>query len=294
MAKISAQQLSDARSGRTSTPNTTTPSVAPNVAVGSGSTDDQISAIVQGVAQGANTGASTGPFSTNFQLNARKWFAPLALGQKQKATTTAVDQLNELYHMGASEIVQLQERLLRAGFYGSGATRKDVVTGVADPMTQQAYADAITSAGQYFAAGNDDTDLDTMIDDFATSRDKNGLNINVDSKVQPTIQLDNPDDLMNTLSSVSQQLMGRKVTAEELGNTFVEHYHQQQINAANQDWGFSQAQEGGQGGQTEVGLPSAQTAAEAAVRDKYGAEVGAHDIANVGQNFFQLLNGVGG
>lgn len=219
----------------------------------------------QGAAQAAMQGAGgADPTDRHLKIGGRE----AAMSEVQK----------DLLKSNPTQIMAMQEKLLRAGFYGS-ATRQDIAWGVADALTIAAYKNSLEYSADFFEAGSD-KDFDSALNELTAARDKNGMNKNIDGP-NNAITIANPQDLIDVLSNKAQDLVGHKVTATDLGNFFVNEYQKKQVE-------YQKALE--QGG-TVTQAPSADVAAENLIRRKMPNEVAAKDLSNTGADFFALLKG---
>lgn len=209
-----------------------------------------------------------------------------AWGPFGKAPRVALQSqlLRDLYRMEPADLITLQQRLLAGGFYSGDVEAEDVAFGTHDEDTLKAYERAITRAAAFNEAEADVT-LDEVIDKAIganAGKDKGG------PKKDPlVIQLSDPEDVRRGVEAVARKAIGRKLSDAER-EKFVGLWHA--VQSQTQRAAYGAAETGG----TVTSAPGFEAFAAARIAKEYGVEAGAHDLAEQGNEFMQLLNEVGG
>lgn len=117
--------------------------------------------------------------------------------QGAKITRKKSSYMNGIYKWTSAQIKDLQKKLLRGGFYPSGAD-ESVITGIPDETTLQAYEVALDRTALYNQAGVDKTVTDVVMEGI-NANEQLGLNGNAGS---PKVYM-SPDEVR---AQVAQQV----------------------------------------------------------------------------------------
>lgn len=135
-----------------------------------------------------------------------------------KTATQAMAQLPVLYASDAQGYLGMQQRLYKAGFYGTSAANT-IAWGAYDTATIDAYRRAVLAAAQLSASGAPVT--------FSELLDQNARNVAANLAGAPpqprTYTLTDPALVAGTAQKAAQDTLGRNLSAEEV-QTFVQSY----------------------------------------------------------------------
>ena len=125
--------------------------------------------------------------------------------------------------MDEQELIDLQEDLYSAGFYGE--MDPDMVGwGTILPQTREAFMAFLEHAGHFRDEDGDPLRWDVLLEDFA----ENGLGLDPDSpQQQETFNLQDPSTLTRAITDMFRNEAGRDPTSEEK-RTFIKAFHRQQ------------------------------------------------------------------
>lgn len=193
---------------------------------------------------------------------------------------SATQLVNEWRHADHARVAALQSQLVAAGYLKKGS----YIPGIFDEDTEQAYYLTMRSA-----LVSDKTPSEVLME-RAKARAAAGMGGEEGAENPPlTIDLTNPADIRKAIKDQALDTLGRKLSDKE-AETFVALY--QGMEAAKQRQSYSQ-QYGAPGhygpGGTSVSAPSLGAFTEEEIRKRYPTEAGAHDIANAGAAFFEML-----
>lgn len=206
----------------------------------------------------------------------RRGWTPLS-GPHTKLTSEA---LLDIYNLPTPELIALQKKLYKGGFYGSSVKETDIPFGVIDTATEHAWETAVKRAANTFAAGNHST-LTELVDKSAANMPASILN---GTKRDPNqVVLDNPQDLHATMEKVVLARNGKKDEAlvQQLVNSYL------QLETDYQNRVYETQVTGG----TITKPPSASTYAEEQFRAQRPNEHAASEIGNAGRGVLGLLRG---
>lgn len=192
--------------------------------------------------------------------------------------------LRDFYKMDPASLSSLQQRLLAGGFYPGDVEAEDLALGTHDEDTLKAYERAVTRAAAFHEADEDVT-LDDVIDKAIAAnagKKKKGR-----ERAPLVVELSDPEDVRRGIEAVARKAIGRKLSDTER-EKYVGLWHA--IQTQTQKAAYSAAETGG----TITQAPSFEAFAAARIAKEYGVEAGAVDIAEQGNEFFDLLREVGG
>ena len=192
--------------------------------------------------------------------------------------------LRDFYRLDPSTLSSLQRRLLAGGFYPGDVEEEDLALGTHDEDTLKAYERAITRAAAFHEAGEDKT-LDDVIADAAKSNA--GKERKGPKRAPLVVELSDPADVRRGVEAVARKAMGRKLSDAER-EKFVGLW--QSIEAQSQKAAYAAAETGG----TITSAPTFEAFAAERIAREYGVEVEAHNLAETGGDFMELLREVGG
>lgn len=182
---------------------------------------------------------------------------------------------------GDKWVVQLQEALFRAGFYGN-ASRKDIAWGQPrDADTIAAYKNAILSTSSLNASGRMVT-VPAFLKELGDTRDENGLNADDAGRDPFSPVVDNPEDIKNELNEALPRIMGRSVDASEL-DEYVKLFQSLQTNAQRRAYDTQEA-----GGSTTQPM-SIESFARQQAQTRHPDEYGARQLADKAKELMAMF-----
>lgn len=181
--------------------------------------------------------------------------------------------MKDYWALDPASLLQLQERLWAAGFYGD-VPHDRVPFGRHDEVTAKAYEAALGRAVSFQGAGRDLT-LDEMLDEAAAAIGDIGEKAGAQA-------VTNPADLRATFQAVARERIGRKLATDEVERMIASY---QSLQAG--------AQAAAAAGGRYTAAPGAEAFATERAEAMYPGEAGAADLADQGGEFFQLLRSVG-
>lgn len=176
------------------------------------------------------------------------------------------------------KIAMLQREMATAGLIGPKTKFR---VGLWDEPTRNAYKNLLEYAN---SAGLDER---AAIKQYAQAQLLDPSGEDGATRKPLTIKKSNPTDLFAIADTAARARLGRKLTDKEKA-AMASAFQAQEV--AEQTTDYNQAETGG----TSIAAPSAQAFMAERIAKEYGVEAGAHDIAEQGNEFFQLLNEVGG
>lgn len=230
-------------------------------------------------------GHNLGPTDTVLITRARQGGSRDPQGGGTENKQTVATQRAWFYSLRGPDLTHLQDQLEAAGLlkrdasghptYGRGI--------VGDEATAQAYD---TLLGRSVATGQT---IDESLANATGSMSQYGTQTGP-AKQGLVVQLTNPADIKKAVKDAASSDLGRGLTDKEASEfttlyQALERNYQQQTYTA-QGSGLP----GGPGG-TTVAPPSASAFADEQIQQRYPGEYGAHKIAAVGQEFFDLIRG---
>lgn len=190
-------------------------------------------------------------------------------------------KLYKLYASDKAAFVALQQRLYKGGFYGD-LSADEINFGTLNRDTEFAFEVALTRAAAFHDAdpeGNNKT-YDDVIDDAIKDHDAlGGIDALLGKKGKGSItQVTDPADLKVLLQNQSKELLGDQRIDDATLSDYVARVQGNQRNA------------GAEGAGVQAQDPS--TIAQGLLQEKFGAQIGARNVMNTGNDFFALLDGV--
>lgn len=199
-------------------------------------------------------------------------------GVKAAGTFTDDSAVKQYADMSPEQRRTVQQQLYDVGLYDSPyyTGKQSVRWGQYDLDTKQALDRATAMAK---GSGN----LDMVLSQKA---DLSDLAAKARERQPLTVHLTNPEDIKALGNQVAVQVVGRKLTTEEL-NKLVATRQSQERSA--QQTAYAQA---GASGGTVTDPATSQGAFESEIRSMAPVEAGAHDIATQFSNFLSILKGM--
>lgn len=205
----------------------------------------------------------------------------------KKDTRKRSELEKDLFRMPPEEFRKVQQRLFDGGFFSGDVESDDVRWGdQGDEDTLKAWIKAIDRTERFNLAGKD-TSLNEIIDgakDLKSANEKSSTG----SKRQPlVVALSDPDNINKAVEGVARKVLGRKLSEAER-ERFVAFYHN--LETSSQKSEYAAGESGGSftnSGVTEGSI-------EAKIRQDFSKEAKRMDATNIGNEFFDLLGGVGG
>ncbi len=203
--------------------------------------------------------------------------SPLNVPQRKKMS----EALKDFYRLKGNDLVRMQARLFRAGFYPGDVDFDDIDAGNHDEDTYKAYERAVGRAAQFSDAG-EDVSLDDILDKPSP---KAGAAARAGRERGP-VKLTNPDDIIRGVEKIAREAVGHKLTDAQRAAAVTTW---QQLERQ-----YSSALEAGMGGGEVVAPPEFSTFAEdfAEKADPQGAF--RQDAIEGMNEFYDLLDGTNG
>lgn len=191
--------------------------------------------------------------------------------------------LSELPAMNSADYINLQKKMFAAGLYTGDIQEGDMRWGdQADEDTIKAYK-LLLDRGAAYTTAKVNKPLAEVLDDAVAKKPATYGT----AKRQPlTIGLTDPAEVNKTVEAVARSVLGRKLSEAER-ERFVTLYHNLETSSQKSEYAAGAA------GGTFTGPPG-QGNIEAALRQEFPKEAKKMDATNVGNEFFNLLGGIGG
>lgn len=198
---------------------------------------------------------------------------------------TGAGMLNTLLNKrnGDPWLIQLQEKLFTAGFYGN-ASRDDIAWGRAGDMeTISAYKEAIKLGGMLLAAGNKIT-LPALLDQLGQRRSLNAIRGGGGGAApkQP-IRLTNAQDIEAAFDKTAPSVIGRALSAAEK-QQLVAAYHSLEGDYQRTIYA----------GGTAANAPNLGAFAEKKAAELHPEEAKDYAFLGYAKQFYEMLGGMGG
>lgn len=173
------------------------------------------------------------------------------------------------------DIAEIQRDLAAAGLIGP---RTRVRVGIWDETTRNAYKNLLETANVYGVSARD------ALARLASAPAVGGGE--GEGRAPLRVRLPHPDEVRQVAMVTARATLGRKLTAEE-ENAAIAAANAAATRAQTAAYGMAET------GGTSVEAPDLRTIAERVIRERAPVEAGAHDLAEVGGDFFDLLDEVG-
>lgn len=233
-------------------------------------------------------GATTGPKPIGVPegyVVDRPEFVPLLPGQMGPPTLASAATPPRYFDgdewgpasLSAEDRARLQRAMVDAGVITKGTKFR---LGIWDDASRGAYADLLAFAN---GAG---LDARSALAEYARMAELYDDEERA-GRAPLVVRQSNPDDLRATFETVARRRMGRKLRPDE-AERFVKAYQAEEATVQTQAYGAAET------GGVVTDAPDPQAFLAAKLAREYGVEVGATAIAEQGNEFFQLLDEVGG
>lgn len=205
-------------------------------------------------------------------------------GTNNQPTATAL--LSSFSQLRGSQLAELQDKLYRAGFYGSDRPNYGSLDATKD-------IDAFKRALISHLASGQQTDLSSFLNQAVSTYQATGTR----TKTPLVVKLTNPDDLRITLQKTVQDLYGGNLPEDQV-QKFIQSFQSDQAaeqtaaytaGGFNPETGQSDLSGSQTAGGTVTGVASPAAAAEAFTRTNYPNQVAATAFGNALNNIIDTL-----